>query len=371
MGTEKLEENYVPVEGNTPNEESRQENTRPSTYAPYDGEVPPPSDDDDRPKLSPSTICFLTVGCVLLLAGTASSPRPWYTLLFVSLAILPALPVARFILRNFQDPVIRKPFLLSQFLLGAFPLVILASPVEVISSGLLALAVFSSELGDARDKLESLQTGEDDPEALLNALKDIVPFWKILLYFLLVAFITAGMVEEVGKWLIARRYRILRDLQQEGSPRMGCRGILASACAGALGFAMTENMLYVLGLARATPSGFSFGLVGLALLRGMLAYPVHVGTQFYVGVTAAQRDVLADRVSIGLALLVAVLFHGFFDAVAFTCMVLIGLKHIPEWVGGLVPVFDIVLVGFLLLLCRSRYKALLERERMTIGPEPV
>lgn len=112
-------------------------------------------------------------------------------------------------------------------------------------------------------------------------------------------------------------------------------------------------------------------LVFLGLFRGAVALPVHVGTQLYVAVVAAQRYVFLDDVKVSTALFQAILFHGTFDAIAFISTFLVGTKRIPVWVGFLVPVADIIMVSLLLLVCRARYKALLERERVALVSEPV
>lgn len=380
MGADQPGQGHATVNSLGLSETQRQEFSRPSTYT-FDDAIPPESSDHPQPSgdrfvFSGCTYFLLFIAAAVLIAAVVTSPRPFYTLLFVILAFLPAVPVARFILRNFQDSAVSKSFLLTQFLLGAVPLIIVAGQVELVLTVIFAIMVFRSELAAAKQALSSIQgatssTDQDKADAALQALLKVTPLWKVLIFFLLVAFITAGLVEEAGKWFVARRYRKLDNAEDSSSARIGCRGILASACASALGFAMTENVGYVLGIANANRTGFSFGLVGLALLRGILAYPVHVGTQFYVGVSAARWHVLGDRASVAWALFVAVLFHGTFDAVAFICMVLVGLKRIPEWVGAFVPVFDVVLVGFLLLLCRGRYTALLQRERVLMVTDPV
>lgn len=354
-----------------------------SSPNPYDDVIPlEPNTESHAPEPSrdsffalswPASI-YLIIAIVLLVVSLVHSPRPFYSSLFVLLAFVPALPVASFIVQKFRDPAVRNSFLTTQFLLGAVPLIFIVGLVELFLSAAFAFLVFRSEISAAREALANLQTINATPaetDKALQQLLTIIPLWKVILFFLLVAFITAGFVEETGKWLVARRYRKLLIPEDARAVPIGVRGVLACACAGALGFALTENVAYVLGIAKTTQSGVSFALIGIALLRGVLAFPVHVGTQFYVGLSAAESHVLRDRVSVSLALFLAVLFHGTFDAVAFVCMVLIGLKKLPEWVGLFVPVFDLMLIGFLLLLCRGRYKGLLERERVLIASDPV
>lgn len=336
---------------------------------------------EDQPMVSGCTRVLLIIVAFILILLILISPRPLYTLLFVLLALLPAYPIVRFIQTSFQDDAVSRNFLVAQFLLGALPLVIVASNVEWILTFAIGFLVFRNEVSLVETAIEngqgsaSFAGGDDLTEQIISALSESIPLWKIIIFFLLIAYVAAGMVEEVGKWIVARRYRKIdadnAEVDANSGLRVGCRGILATACMGALGFAATENVFYVLGIAQASRAGFSFGLVGLALFRGILAYPVHVGTQFFVAVSAAQRHVFEDKSSVPFALFIAVLFHGTFDGVALICMVLISLKKVPSWIAVLVPVFDIMLIGLLLLLCRGRYKALLERERVVLMPDPV
>lgn len=252
---------------------------------------------------------------------------------------------------------------------------LIAAQVEWLLSALLGIAIFASDYDRVAAALDEIQESDlpdgDSTSVIIDALAKILPLWKVLLFFILTSFLVAGVVEELGKWIIARRYRKIEPERAADDdmvvPNIGCRGILASFCMTALGFAATENVFYMLGILQANRGSFSFGAAGLVLMRRLLAYPVHVGTTFYVGVAAARRHVFGDGISVGLALSVAIILHGVFDGVGFLALILVTLGKVPKWVGGGVPVFDLGLVGLLLLLCRGRYKALLEREKVVRG----
>lgn len=323
----------------------------------------------------PLTVCnrfLLILIAVFIIVAVVLSPSPFLTLVFVILALVPAFPFVRYVNRNFRDRAVSRSFLVSQLVIAAVPLLIIASQIEWILSALIGLALFNAEYSKVEAALENLDAadtaGEDDFNTkLIETMAKTLPVWKIVIFFVLFSFFTAGAVEEIGKWIVANRFKRIEPEQPADAnataPRVGCRGILASFCMTALGFAAAENTGFVLGIVQANRNKFSFEAVGVVLFRGILAYPVHIGSQFYIGVSTAQRYVFKDPGRVWPAVLVAVLFHGAFDAISLVFVVLITLKKIPVWTGTVVPVFDLVLIVLLLLLCRWRYKALLERER--------
>lgn len=348
-----------------------------------DGYIPPedPSrtnvEAGDYSRMSSGSRISLVTITIMLVIFIALSPRPFFTSLFVLLSLLPAFPIIHFIRTKFDDRSIGWTYLLNQLLLGAIPLVLFTIIAEWLLTFGIGFLIFRKELREVEIAMDTPPTVDEDGKRhdLLANVLEHVALWKMILFFLLIAFVTAGFIEEVAKWMLARRYRKVdqenAELDADSGARIGCKGILAIACMGALGFAACENMGYILVGALSVRKGFSFRLVGITLLRGLLAYPLHIGTQFFVAVSAAQWYVFKDKSNVMLALFVAVLFHGTFDGVALLGMLLIGGNIIPFWVGYLIPVFDFMLVGLLLLLCRSRYKALLVRESLVLASEPV
>lgn len=338
-------------------------------------------------------VAGLVLASAIFVVLVVGSPNPWYALLFAILAVLPAGLIGRFLLNNFKDEAVPNSFLFKQFFIGAVPLIMFVVFIETAVSVVFILLIFRPELKQVQSlvtdgsrgivggatlnairsfgtlvshqKVGSGQQNDAFPEKLF----EISPFWKVILFAVLTAFIVAGVIEEVGKWIVAQRYKkVDYDPENyEAGRKIGCRGILAVACMGALGFATIENIAYVLGLSMTPAEGFPFELVGMALLRGFLAFPVHVGAQFYVGVSAAQRYVFQDPSNVSLALFIAVLFHGSFDTASLVVAACIKKKLLAEWTIALVFPFHIFLVILLLLLCRGRYKALLERERIVMA----
>lgn len=351
--------------------------TRNGGYIPPEDNQLPRVERADQPVLTSGSRISLVVITIVLAVFIIASTRPLYTLLFVILALLPAFPIIYFIRTRFQDNAVGWTYLLNQLLIGASSLVFVTMMLESLLTVAIGSLIF---MNDSRAVTLALnaepEAGEDtESEEYIADLLQSVPLWKMILFFLLIAYITTGMVEEVAKWILARRYRKVDEenaqVDATSTVRIGCKGILAIACMGSLGFAAMENMGYVLAIAFSIRTGFSFKIVEISLLRGLLAYPLHVGTQFFVALSAAQWHVFKERSSVMFALLVAILFHGTFDGVALIGMVLIAAKIIPGWAGYLIPVFDFLLIGFLLLICRARYKGLLERERLVLTQDPV
>jgi RsiW-degrading membrane proteinase PrsW (M82 family) len=100
----------------------------------------------------------------------------------------------------------------------------------------------------------------------------------------------------------------------------------------AMGFALLENILYVMG--SGTP-------MVAALLRGITAIPLHAAAGGFMGLALA-RDRIDSKGSIGLALLVAVLIHGIYNLI---------LLHpvLPDML-----IFPVLIAGWWLLIIRMK-----------------
>ncbi|CDF37555.1 unnamed protein product [Chondrus crispus] len=346
----------------------------------YSGARRNPFDFTRRRTVSFRNPCLLFLVLLFILRlffAVFTTPDYGVGFLFVLISLLPAAVVGWFILSRFRDEIVGRPFLFLQFLIGAIPLILFIIPLELITTAAALIPIVFAIRGDLEEDLpkiiEAAEGGNSKAvQQLIQQLAQSIPLWAIILSLVLIAYVTAGTVEEVGKWLVARRYIGLECICGQDERKVGCRGIMASACMAALGFATIENIGYVSGMARAASQNSSAELlfVFLGLFRGLLAFPVHVGTQLYVAITASQRHIFMDDVSVPWALFHAILFHGTFDVLAFLSGALVTLRLWPAWIGLLVPVIDIIMVVLLLLVCRARYKALLERERMAMS-EPV
>ncbi|CAN8075147.1 unnamed protein product [Agarophyton chilense] len=343
-----------------------------------------------------SGIPLVTWICIVLtpllwLFGVLASSRSIHLISLTLLSILPAVLVGKFVLKKFADEAVTKSFLISQFFLGAF----LLSPIVVIVDSGLALVfgfiLFSSEIVElckfpgllnAIDGPNLFETditrafdstlavsGEPlgiNPDMIFAYIREHVPLWKMIVYALFSAFIVAGLTDEVAKWMLARRYREVnkRDENLDRYCCISCKGILSVACMGALGFATIENYGFVMGLRSSPDSRFGLRLVSLALFRGFLAFPVHVGAQFYVAVAAAQSYIFREPIGVVKSLSIAALIHGLFDAISLVTLIFVGVLGVPPWVDISVIMLQACLTILLVVVCRVRYKALLQREKM-------
>ena len=305
------------------------------------------------------------------------------TLGFIALGTLPGIIVLLFILRKFYDPAVSRKSLFIQFLLGAIPLAVAIIIIQGVLSALIMFIFYSDRLMNEIDS-DSAEAAEVQTAArFIASLLPLVrhhsvntsngvslfqtfrkPLWKLILATLLIVFVTSSAVEEIGKWILARRYRNLNDKDDDlqSQTRIGCKGILAIISIGALGFAFFENVLYA-GLISTAEQDLLLRL-GIVFLRGSIAFTLHVSTQFYVGVAAASQYVFRDHANIALSLFISILFHGTFNAFELITIPFATEADVPTYISFITLGLQIGSVCLLLLLCRGRYKALLDRERM-------
>lgn len=323
---------------------------------------------------------LLSLFLVRIIFAIFGATSPFLGLLFIIIALTPTAIFARLILRVFHDPVVSPRFLLSQFLTAAIPLLLLVFPFEIFFAVISTLPLFAfadqDNLKDFGNLLQSSANADSEQmqklnQDLLAKLPSLFPLPVIILAAILVAFLSAGLVEEVGKWLVSRRYKDIDiDARLHHTRRISVSGIFACACMSALGFATMENIGYSAMAELSIVKQNALLVAFFALVRGFVAYTLHIATQLHIAVAAAQRLFFADGMSVRMALLHAILVHGVFDGVAFVAIILTALGKIQTWVLFVVPVFDVVTVLLFGMLVRARYCALLERERVVSPSEP-
>lgn len=192
-------------------------------------------------------------------------------LIYVLAAILPAIFLMRYIYR--QDRVEREPAgLLLRLILAGVVSALLASIVEGFAQGVL--------------------------DALIQSRGD--------LYYILLAFVVVGAVEEGAKFLLLKR-RTWRNYNFN----YRFDGIVYAVFVS-LGFAAYENILYV----------FQYGL-SVALPRAVMAVPGHMAFAVFMGVFYGRAklcenwgDDVGCRANLWAGYLLAVALHGFYDACA-------------------------------------------------------
>ena len=124
---------------------------------------------------------------------------------------------------------------------------------------------------------------------------------------LFTAYVSAGLVEESAKaaclWLVVWRHPAFDERFD---------GIVYATRAG-LGFALVENVGYLVGTHSAT------GFAGVFLLRAVLAVPGHAIYAGFMGHYAARKRFDGEGPGLLGGLLIAIFLHGTYDAALFLC----------------------------------------------------
>lgn len=157
------------------------------------------------------------------------------------------------------------------------------------------------------------------------------------------AFVSAALTEEVAKalclWLVVWRHPAFDERFD---------GIVYATRAG-LGFALVENVGYLLGTESAT------GFAGVFVLRAVLAVPGHAIYAGFMGHYAARKRFDGEGPGLFGGLLVAIALHGTYDAALF----LVGAlpRDLAPFGLFLLPVpFFVIIFGY------RRLKKLAERD---------
>lgn len=161
---------------------------------------------------------------------------------------------------------------------------------------------------------------------------------QLFLFLFLLAFVSAGIVEESLKYYLTNSIRKQRPAYRR------LRGFLLYACAAALGFSTVENIGYVLGGAH---SDYTFlGIALNALGRTCISTPLHVMTGYLIGLQVIRRDLLHEPLNLTQVMGWSVAFHGAFD---FGLFVIMALQS--HWSSADAEDEDNNLVSFVLMAC--------------------
>ena len=236
-----------------------------------------------------------------------------------------------------------------------FPGAVLVIIAELILTVVFVLVLFQREISDYVNRMKENQRDEPIPfDFQLNA--------KVFVFLFLNAFVVAGFCEEFLKLIVVNRCRTL------GITRANFTQVIAFGFVGALGFSMTENI----GYSTASRDKLGFGAVlGLILLRMLIATPLHTLTGILIGVSLSEEGLKRDRDSnssyslsfqtAAKILAIPILIHGLFDFQAFV-FAAVGFKQkwppimclgdaslclsIGDIVSGLLQILILVLFGW-------------------------
>lgn len=337
---------------------------------------------NDVPTRSPPRLVSLWSAIMILLLltrivyGIVASKSKSFSLLCTFVAVIATLIFTWWGLRSFNDGSFPNSFILSQYLVGAIPLFIISIVLKALFfliAGIPAMLMLSKDFW--KELKEYIRGGASNPEKAQHLLHDLIdeienlPLWVVVVTVILLLFLTGATVEEIGKWLFSRRYK--RPLQEatDLGRHVGARPILLSTAMVSIGFASMENLGRVNRLG-SVASRLPFYMLILLLLQRLMSFPLHFGTQLHVAVAAAHRHVFRDTNKVGFALFQAILFRATFDSLGFIVTAISMLGTSRPWIFVLLLVLELLLFAMLMLLVRSRYMGLLERERVTL-PEPV
>lgn len=173
-------------------------------------------------------------------------------------------------------------------------------------------------------------------------------------FLLLMSFVVASLTEE------SMKYYVLNKVERQRPELVDVKAYLVYAVAPALGFSTIENLGYV-----ANQPGFLNQLF-LAIMRLLLATPVHCLTGYYMGIGVVRRKVMGERLPWHRIMGPAIIFHGVYDWGLF---LLSTYGVTVDWnVDVMTMVFAVgVLLVFALFVRRARLRlnaALNLRERL-------
>jgi hypothetical protein len=324
-----------------------------------------------------AALAFLAAVFLLVPVAVAStSTRPLRSLVGYFVALAPSVACFALIVYRLRDPVVSKGFLLGSVFINAVPGLVVVTIVELFVAVVGLAVVFGDQLQqlarEYSDGLDKLTAGLGDgteltPEqkaalkeagqALWDRLKAEIPLWKVIATVLLMAFAVAAFTEEMAKYLVGRRYRKLLD------SGIGVRGVVACAAASALGLAGVEHVMYA--GSYVMHMGFGSALFE-GVVRSLFAFPLHVGTTFWLGTRMARFAVLKEPVAFGKSIAVPIVFHGALDAFAFFAA---AEENSLPLLGYLAYPFNTVLIGTLLVMCRREFNKVIEREAQILDAE--
>lgn len=338
------------------------------------------------PTAEPLGFCaalFLALAAALPLAAAAGSARPAATAAAGYCALAPPAALFAAVAARLPDAAVSRPFLLRTAFIAAGPALLAVLVVEIPVAALGMFAVFGGTLAPlaqeyadgVADATAAVGAGASTaPADLSSAQKEAlragiqrvwdrvraeIPLWRAVAAVVLMAFVVAAGTEELAKYLVARRAHALRPAG------IRARGVVSVAAAAALGLAGSEHVMYAMNFSAqfdSLPRALAEGA-----LRAAFAFPMHVGTTFWVGTRMARYAVLRDRrVGFAKSLAVPVLFHGALDAFAFLAMAEEATLPLLTY---LTYPFNLVIIVVLLTMCRNEFYDLVACEDAVLSAE--
>eukprot|EP00471_Norrisiella_sphaerica_P004603 CAMPEP_0184488218 /NCGR_PEP_ID=MMETSP0113_2-20130426/10599_1 /TAXON_ID=91329 /ORGANISM="Norrisiella sphaerica, Strain BC52" /LENGTH=338 /DNA_ID=CAMNT_0026870727 /DNA_START=177 /DNA_END=1190 /DNA_ORIENTATION=+ len=237
--------------------------------------------------------------------------RPWMGALGV-LSLIPAFLILYFVYWRTHRHLVEMHRVINMFcwgIVGGIPCAFLELLIAFIFARVTGFSLQSSE--------------EENRESVSH----------IVISALFAAFFVAALCEEFLK------YYLVVEFPNGVKGAQSAYSVVVLATAGALGFATLENVGYVFH----DSTGAS---ISVAIMRAILAVPLHAATGMIIGLNVGQALMEAKRPVIWEVLWLPILLHGTYDGVL---MLSVGLKREDEFIG------DLGIVAFLIPILALSY----------------
>jgi len=288
----------------------------------FDRSVPMPPQPPTRPTLREQWdtlttwlkvfIVFLIAIFIILLAAQ------WQVGVVMPLVLLPTYLLYRQWAKHYQEVELYMLLRVyaTAFVPGALVVMLIEGVITVLFIVIIlpdALRQLVKGLGEDPSKSPTSPDGRKNPPGLeFLSLPESAP---LFIFLFLLAYVSAGGVEESLKYYLTRKVNKLRPAYKN------IRGITLYAVAAALGFSTVENIGYVSSGAAMDPSFLAVFVNALG--RVLISTPLHLMCGYLMALRLCRREVLGE-LSLGRFRLLfpSVFWHGSFDFFLFVIMVL-------------------------------------------------
>jgi len=162
------------------------------------------------------------------------------------------------------------------------------------------------------------------------------------------SFVVASLCEELFKFVLASSVRVDKGKEYPYS-------VVLYSVAGSLGLATLENMLYLIAVVL---SGDLTTAIFTAVMRAVVAVPLHASTGIIIGVDVARKKFEMDeRKSIIRILIIPILIHGIYDFfMMFTSSYASLTKHYSIFAYSLLSIVTVIIA---IMYAKRRAKGLI------------
>lgn len=316
---------------------------------------------------------FGTSFLVLLLAVVFKADKPLQSLGSTFTVIFPSAIVIYLSNMYLKDKAVPSAFIWNQFLIAAMPFLVIVSAMQQFLAYTIAFLSMFSKIEEITELFQDFQEFEKLP--VLNAVEKVMStlfYEQRLALFILVTFFVKILIEEVAKWLLARRYRYVNDLEEnkEKSRRISSLGAVHIAATGTVGFITIKTVYKILSPFELIL--FSLAPVPFQLSKALLNardFVLHILTTSYVTLSSAQNTILGEKCSAMRSIVFVVVFRFVFENASGS------IDPFTLQFNPILEIYDAYLVQFSLLMylgfiCIRKFKRIHEQEKMMAASGP-